>query len=75
MFSRVRVETRLIYADDKCAYFLHTIQAKGTLAAEVLVKMKFKKGRVTVTPRTFLLVHFASIPATVQRFESALAAR
>ncbi len=30
MFSRVRVETRLMYADEKCAYFSHTMHAGAT---------------------------------------------
>ena len=75
IFSRVRVETQLIYADDKCAYFSHTMHCQGGLAAEVLVKMKFKKGRITVPPRTFLPTGFLSAPAKVQGLETALAAR
>jgi acyl-CoA thioesterase FadM len=75
IFSRVRVETQLIYADDKCAYFSHTMHCQGGLAAEVLVKMKFKKGRITVPPQTFLPTGFLSVPAKVQGLEPALAAR
>src|SRR6218665_3943122 len=72
MFSRVRVETRLLYADAKCAYFAHHIHAQGALAAEVLVKMKFKKGRATVAPSRFLEGAFGDVPAEVQRWENAL---
>ena len=75
LFSRVRVETQLIYADDKCAYFSHTMHSQSGPAAEVLVKMKFKKGRVTVPPLTFLPIGFAVVPAKVQGLEPALAAR
>ena len=74
VFSRVRVETQLIYADDKCAYFSHTMHARGGQAAEVLVKMKFKRGRITVAPFSFLPVSFATVPAKVQGLEPALAA-
>lgn len=65
VFSRVRVETQLIYADDKCAYFSHTMHARGGLAAEVLVKMKFKRGRITVAPFSFLPVSFTAVPASL----------
>ena len=74
-FGRVRVETQLIYADDKCAYFSHTMHARRGQAAEVLVKMKFKKGRVTVAPFSFLPVSFTAVPAKVQGLKPALAAR
>jgi len=72
VFSRVRVATRLIHADDKCAYFRHTLRCQGQLAAEVLVKMKFKQGRVTVPPRTFLPAEFNAAPAQVLALEAAL---
>lgn len=51
MFQRVDVETAIVFADEKCAYFSHTLRVQGTPHAEVLVKMKFKKGRHTVPPR------------------------
>ncbi len=73
MFSRVRVETRLVYADAKCAYFSHLFYARGVQAAEVLVKMKFKKGALTVAPATFLQVSFADAPERISRWEAALA--
>jgi len=75
IFARVRVETELIYTDEKCAYFSHTMHCKSGPAAEVLVKMKFKKGRITVPPLTFLPASFAVVPAKVQGLEPALAAR
>lgn len=50
MFKRVRVETAIIYADRKCAYFSHRLCLKDQWHGEVLVKMKFKKGSVTVCP-------------------------
>lgn len=75
VFARVRVETQLIYADDKSAYFSHTMHSGGCQAAEVLVKMKFKKGGITVAPFAFLPVSFTSVPAKVQGLEPALAAR
>jgi len=72
LFSRVRVETQLLYADEKCAYFSHALQVQGTRAAEVLVKMKFKKGAITLAPATFLGFHFVEIPAKVREWEPVL---
>ena len=51
LFQRVDVETCIVFADEKCAYFSHTLRVQGAPHAEVLVKMKFKKGRQTVPPR------------------------
>jgi acyl-CoA thioesterase FadM len=73
MFSRVRVETRLIYADEKCGYFLHTLHAGGSEAAQVVVKMKFKKGRITVPPLSVLSANFSGMPAKLQALEAGLA--
>jgi acyl-CoA thioesterase FadM len=72
VFSRATVETRLIYADEKCAWFSHAIHARGAQAAEVLVKMKFKKGRVTVPPSEFLACKFDAVPTKIASWESAL---
>jgi acyl-CoA thioesterase FadM len=72
IFSRIRVETQLIYADEKCAYFSHIMYTRDGQAAEVLVKMKFKKGRVTVAPSTFLPISFSAVPASVISLDSAL---
>jgi acyl-CoA thioesterase FadM len=74
MFSRVRVETSLLYADGKCAYFSHLLHARGGQAAEVLVKMKFKKGRLTLAPASFLRFHFAEVPVKIRNWELALQA-
>ncbi len=73
IFSRIRVETQFIYADEKCGYFSHIMYTHDGLAAEVLVKMKFKKGRLTVAPNLFLPLSFAAVPASVISLESALA--
>ncbi len=73
IFSRIRVETQLIYTDEKCAYFSHIMNTRDGQAAEVLVKMKFKMGRMTVAPSSFLPISFAAVPASVISLESALA--
>lgn len=72
LFSRVRVDTQLLYADAKCAYFIHAFHARGQQATEVLVKMKFKKGGLTVAPAVFLPVAFAEMPKKVRDWEQAL---
>jgi hypothetical protein len=74
LFSRVRVETRLIYADTKCAYFSHIVHARGSQAAEVLVKMKFKKDGITLPPCVFLSYSFTAVPKKVSSWEPALEA-
>ena len=48
--SRVRIDTSIIYADEKCAYFSHSFFLQDQQHGEVLVKMKFKRGGVTVAP-------------------------
>jgi acyl-CoA thioesterase FadM len=73
MFSRIRVETQLIYADEKCAYFAHAMYSRQDQLAEVLVKMKFKTGSITVAPSLFLPRSFAEVPEKVQGLEFALA--
>jgi hypothetical protein len=73
-FSRIRVETQLIYADEKCAYFSYLMHTRNGQAAEVRVKMKFKRGRITVAPSSFLPLSFAAVTARVIGFESAPAA-
>jgi len=50
LFGRVRIETSIIYADEKCMYFSHSLFVQDRQHGEILVKMKFKKGVVTVSP-------------------------
>lgn len=76
LFSRITVVTRVLYADDKCAWFHHSFQAGQAIHAEVFVKMKFKKGPVTVAPAQLLgaLDLFAGAkPAALQQWDEALA--
>lgn len=73
IFSRIRVETQLVYSDEKCAYFSHVMYSRQGQVAEVLVKMKFKTGRITVAPSLFLPMSFAEVPEKVCGLESTLA--
>lgn len=50
MFSRVQMETRILFADDKCTYFSHSFFVRNQRCGEVLVKTKFKRGARTVRP-------------------------
>ncbi|MFZ6647866.1 hypothetical protein ACO0LO_19230 [Undibacterium sp. TJN25] len=74
LLSRVSVETEIVFADDKCAYFSHVFVVRGKRHGEVLVKMKFKQGAVTVPPPVLLGVHAGTKPAHLQRWDDALEA-
>lgn len=74
MFSRVRVETAIVFADDKCAYFSHTLYVADQAHGEVLVKMKFKRGPVTVQPRQLLGDSSLPKPPQLQAWDRALEA-
>ncbi len=54
MFSRVEVKTRIACADEKSACFEHILFVEGAPCAQVLVQMKFKRGRLTVNPSVAL---------------------
>ncbi len=72
MFTRVRIETAVLCADDKFTWFAHTLWVGDTAHAEVLVKMKFKQGRRTVNPSEVLGVCPADKPARVLAWDEAL---
>ncbi len=74
LFQRVKVETHVLYADEKCAYFSHAYYAGDTLHAELLVRMKFKCGRLTVDPFELLGLRFKEQPAQLLAWEQALEA-
>ncbi|WP_157085089.1 thioesterase family protein [Hydrogenophaga palleronii] len=74
LFQRVQVNTRIVFADERCAYFSHQLCVQGTLHAEVLVKMKFKQGRRTVPPHELLGDCPADKPGHLVAWDQALAA-
>jgi len=74
LFNRVRVETQVVYADDKCAWFSHGFFVGEIRCAEVTVKMKFKKGPVTVAPGLLLGAFAGDKPLWVERWEETLVA-
>jgi acyl-CoA thioesterase FadM len=72
MFRRVRVETAIVFADEKCAYFSHTLFVGDQQHAAVLVKMKFKKGSLTVPPGEIIAQRFGSKPPQLEAWDRAL---
>ena len=72
LFSRVTVQSQVLYADDKLVYFSHTLFAHGQQCAEVWVKMKFKHSGVTVNPQTLLGPVVLAKPSALQLWDEAL---
>ena len=50
LFNRIRVDTRIVFIDGKNVIFSHSVFSGAGKCSEVLVKMKFKKGSLTVDP-------------------------
>lgn len=74
LFHCVRVETNIVFADQRFAYFSHALFVGNEQHAEVLVKMKFKKGAITV-PLAKLAAHaFGEKPVALAHWDQALGA-
>ena len=73
LFSRVRVESQLAYLDEKFGYFCHRLMVGQVLHAEVFVKMKFKRGSVTVAPKQLVGAFDRAKPMVLTRWDEALA--
>ena len=73
LFSRVRVDTYIVYADARHAWFCHCYYVGPVQCAEVLVKMKFKRGTLTVAPSEFIGPFTGPQPAFVKAWDDALA--
>jgi len=74
MFRRVRVESSIVYADEKSAYFVHAFFVQDQQHGEVLVKMKFKKGSATVSPKDIAADLPSMKPPKLQAWDQALQA-
>ncbi|HEX9172109.1 MAG TPA: hypothetical protein VF861_05555, partial [Telluria sp.] len=74
MFQLVRMETAIVFADSKCTYFSHELFIGDHKHGEVLVKMKFKKGAITVRPGELIDHAFAAKPPSIDAWDLALAA-
>jgi acyl-CoA thioesterase FadM len=73
LFSRVTVQSQVLYADDKQVYFSHALFAQGKQCAQVLVKMKFKQGAITMNPQTLLGSVTLPKPPALTLWDDALA--
>lgn len=73
MFKCVRVDTAVVYADERCAYFSHSLYVRAQLHGEVLVKMKFKNGQLTVPPEKIIGACSGEKPGHIQAWDQALA--
>lgn len=72
LLQRVRVETTIVFADQHFAYFSHALFVGEAQHAEVLVKMKFKKGAITV-PLAQLVAHtFVEKPPPLAHWDQVL---
>jgi acyl-CoA thioesterase FadM len=74
LFDRVAVTSQVIYADARFAYFHHVFRVGTSLHADVAVKMKFKKGRLTVAPAELLGSFDGPKPAWLQHWDDTQAA-
>ena len=74
LFKRVRVETQVVFADSRCAWLCHGFFVGEVRHVEVLVKMKFKNGPVTVAPSQMFGAFSGEQPLWIQRWEESLAA-
>tara|TARA_R110002124_G_C8688192_1_gene492788 strand:- start:57 stop:527 length:471 start_codon:yes stop_codon:yes gene_type:complete len=72
VFKRVRVETRIFYADEKFAYFSHAIFLGDQQCGQVLVKMKFKAGSLTIPPSEILGQFELDTPTHLQTWNQTL---
>jgi acyl-CoA thioesterase FadM len=72
LFQCVRVETAIVFADQRFVYFSHALYVDEVLHGEVLVKMKFKRGAITV-PLMNLVEHaFGEKPGHLALWDQAL---
>lgn len=74
LFERVRVETEIVCSDERCAYFSHVLFVGDRQCGEVLVKVKFKKGAVTVRPIEVVGPCASAKPLHIERWDQSLEA-
>lgn len=60
LFDKVCVHTSIVLADAKFVHFSHTYTVKGQLCANVLVKAKFKAGRITQSAAELTAPYFVA---------------
>lgn len=74
LFSWVRVETQVVFADTRCVWLSHNFFVGKIRHAEVQVKMKFKNGPVTVAPGLLLGTFSGAKPLWAEHWDETLAA-
>ena len=74
VLARVAVDTRVLWADAKWAWFSHALSVGEVPCAEVIVKMKFKRGTLTVAPAELLGDFGDTQPEALRHWDAALAA-
>jgi hypothetical protein len=74
LLQRFEVRTQVACTDDKHAYFSHRFVSGQDLHAEVLVKVKFKQGRLTVPPVQALGLQPSAKPSHLQLLDQMLQA-
>ncbi len=67
-------DPEVVFADEKSAWFSHTFWRGSDRHAQVLVKMKFKKGGVTLPPARFVDAAGGDKPAYLEDWDRALGA-
>ncbi|PKO65465.1 MAG: hypothetical protein CVU22_19885 [Betaproteobacteria bacterium HGW-Betaproteobacteria-16] len=72
LLQRVRVETTILFADRRFAYFSHALFVGEVRHGEVLVKMKFKRGAITVPLMNLVEHDFGEKPVHLALWDQAL---
>jgi acyl-CoA thioesterase FadM len=72
LFQRFEVTTQVLCVDDRHAYFSHRFGSRAGHHAQVLVKVKFKQGRITVPPQQVLGPQALEKPAAVLAMDGML---
>lgn len=73
LWSRLEVRTRVLWMDQRWAWFEHEFHSRGEHCASVLVKMKFKRGAITVDPASLLPRIEGTQPTVLVGWEQTLA--
>lgn len=74
VFSCLRIETRVLWFDQRWAYFQHDFRQGEQLCARVLVKMKFKQQRLTIAPSEIMNFTPERPPAELEAWNQTLLA-
>lgn len=62
LFDKVCVQTTIVFADAKFVHFQHLFTVRGQQCASVLVKAKFKAGRITQSALDLTGLFFTTKP-------------